>query len=190
MNRLLTPNSQKKYIDRSSIVKVAKYPKLYRHSQRIFSSNKAMSTLRTVVATKSNSRFLGGWRPFATLVRTDWITMPRRRPTLESERSFKSSNVSNLPFTRLRRYFSLRLWPSRRSRLTDDMCRKSIFVSFRSGRLRMTTHWPQHIYREDVLRWAWKLHIILVIVWAHYVMGWENGTVEARFWRQQTMGSR
>ena len=29
----------------------------------------------------------------------------------------------------------------------------------------MTTHWPRHIYREDVLRWEWWLHIILVIVW-------------------------
>ena len=50
-------------------------------------------------------------------------------------------------------------------RSAGNKYRKSIFVSFRSGRLRMTTHWPQHIYREDVLRWAWWLHIILVVVW-------------------------
>lgn len=55
MTYLLTPNSKKKHIDRSSSVMVAKYPKLYRYSQRIFSSNKAMSTLRAVFATKSNS---------------------------------------------------------------------------------------------------------------------------------------
>ena len=29
----------------------------------------------------------------------------------------------------------------------------------------MTTYWPRHIYREDELRWAWWLHIILVVVW-------------------------
>ena len=44
--------------------------------------------------------------------------------------------------------------------------RKSIFVSFRSDRLRMTTRWPSHIYREDVLRRAWWLHAILVVLWA------------------------
>ena len=45
------------------------------------------------------------------------------------------------------------------------MCRKSIFVSFRNERLRMTTHWPRYIYREDVLRRAWWLHTILVVIW-------------------------
>ena len=29
----------------------------------------------------------------------------------------------------------------------------------------MTTHWPRHKYREDVLRWSWWLHTILVVVW-------------------------
>ena len=48
MIRLLTPNPQKKHIDRSSIVMKAKYQKLHRYSQRIFPSNKAMSILRTV----------------------------------------------------------------------------------------------------------------------------------------------
>ena len=44
------------------------------------------------------------------------------------------------------------------------MRQKSIFVSFRSERLRMTTQWPSHTYREDVLRRAWWLHAILVVV--------------------------
>ena len=68
---LLTPKPQKNHIDRSSSVMVAKYPKLCRYSERIFSSNKAMSTLRAIFATKSNSWFLGRWRRFTTLVRTD-----------------------------------------------------------------------------------------------------------------------
>ena len=45
------------------------------------------------------------------------------------------------------------------------MCRKSIFVSFRNERLRMTTQWPRYIYREEVLRRKWWLHTILVVVW-------------------------
>ena len=38
----------------------------------------------------------------------------------------------------------------------------------------MTTHWPRHIYREDVQRRAWWLHIILVVVWGWNVVvgGW------------------
>ena len=48
MIHLLKPNPQKNHIDRSIKVMVAKYPKLYRYSKRIFSSNKAMSTLRAV----------------------------------------------------------------------------------------------------------------------------------------------
>ena len=52
-----------------------------------------------------------------------------------------------------------------RSRSAGDMCRKSIFISFRNERLRKTTHWPRHIYREEILRRAWWLHIILVVVW-------------------------
>ena len=94
--------------NRSSSVMVAKYPKLYSNFKRIFSSNKVTSMLRTVFVTKSNSWFLRRHRRFATLVRTNWITLPRRRPTLASKRSFKSSNVSNLPFIRLHRYFSPR----------------------------------------------------------------------------------
>ena len=55
MIHLLTPNPQKKLIDRSSRGMIAKYQKLYRHSKRNFSSNKATSILRTVFATKPNS---------------------------------------------------------------------------------------------------------------------------------------
>ena len=29
----------------------------------------------------------------------------------------------------------------------------------------MTTHWPSNIYGEEILRWAWWLFIILVVVW-------------------------
>ena len=54
-----------------------------------------------------------------------------------------------------------------RSRSAGDMCRKSIFVSFRNERLRMTTHWPRHTHREDVLRRAWWLHIILAVIFMH-----------------------
>ena len=36
----------------------------------------------------------------------------------------------------------------------DDMRRKSIFVGFRNERLRMTTPWPSHIYKEEILRWS------------------------------------
>ena len=63
------------------------------------------------------------------------------------------------------------------------MCRKSIFVSFTNERLRMTAHEPRYIYREEILRWAWWLHTILVVVWGLNVVvgGWvENGTVELR----------
>ena len=43
------------------------------------------------------------------------------------------------------------------------MCRKSIFVSFRSERLRITTYWPRHIYREDILRQTWWLYAIFMV---------------------------
>ena len=109
MTRLLTPNSQKKYIDRSSSVMVAKYPKLWSNFKRIFPSNNVTLMLRTVFATKSNSWFLRWHRRFATLVRTNWISLPHPRSINSSRRSFKSSNVGNLPFTRLCRYFSPRL---------------------------------------------------------------------------------
>ena len=45
------------------------------------------------------------------------------------------------------------------------MCRKSIFVSFRSERLRKTGHWPRYTYKEEILRRAWWFHAILVVVW-------------------------
>ena len=167
MIHLLAPKPQKNHIDRSSIVMVAKYPKLYRYSKRIFSSNNIMLMLRAGFETKSDCRFFGGCRHFPTLVRTNSAPTPHRRSKLSSGRPFKSSIVGNLPFTRLRRYFSLRLWPSWRSRSAGDMCRKSIFVSSRNERLRMTTHWPRRIHREDVLRRAWWLHIILAVIFMH-----------------------
>ena len=40
--KLLTPNPHKKHIDRSSSIVVAKYQKLYRHSQRIFSRKRTI----------------------------------------------------------------------------------------------------------------------------------------------------
>ena len=109
MIRLLTPKPQMKHIDRSSSVIVAKYQKLCRHSKRIFRSNKATSMLRTVSATKSNSWFLRRHRRFATFEHANWITLPYHRPLLASNRPTKPSKVDNLPFTWLRRYFSLRL---------------------------------------------------------------------------------
>ena len=50
------------------------------------------------------------------------------------------------------------------------MRQKSIFVSFRSERLRMTTHWPSNIYGEEILRWEWWLYTILVVVWGWNVV--------------------
>ena len=52
---LLTPNMQKKHIDRSSSAMVAKYQKLYSNSQRTFPSNNLTSMLRTVVVMESDS---------------------------------------------------------------------------------------------------------------------------------------
>ena len=49
ISRLLTPKPQKQHIDHSSSVIETKYKKLYGYSKRIFSSNKATSTLRTVL---------------------------------------------------------------------------------------------------------------------------------------------
>ena len=109
MIRLPTPNPQKKHAERSISVMVAKYHKLYRYSKRDFSSNKATSTLRTVFAEKSDSWFLRRYRRFMTIVRSNSIKQPCRRPMRVSNRLISPSNVGNLPFTRLRRYFSLRL---------------------------------------------------------------------------------
>ena len=109
MTHLLTPNSQKKYIDRSSSVMVAKYPKLYRYSQRIFSSNKAKSILRTAFVEKSDSWFMGGLLRFATLVCANLITLPHRRPMSAPKLPTSPPNVGNLSFTRLRRYISVQL---------------------------------------------------------------------------------
>ena len=38
----------------------------------------------------------------------------------------------------------------------------------------MTAHEPRYIYREEILRWAWWLHTILVVVWGMdmVVGGW------------------
>ena len=62
------------------------------------------------------------------------------------------------------------------------MCRKSIFVSFMNERLGMKVHGPRYTYREEILRWAWWLHIILVVVW-----GW-NVVVDGRqdFWHSRS----
>ena len=49
-------------------------------------------------------------------------------------------------------------------------CRKSIYASFGNVRLRMKGHCPKHIYKEDVLRRSWLLHIILVVVWGWNVV--------------------
>ena len=46
-----------------------------------------------------------------------------------------------------------------------DKCRKSNFASFRNENLRMTTHSPRYIYREETPRRTWWLHTILVVVW-------------------------
>ena len=75
MFHLLTPKPQKKHIDRSSRGMVAKYQKLHRHSQRIFPSNRATLTLRTVFATNSGCRFLGGRRRFASVAYANSITL-------------------------------------------------------------------------------------------------------------------
>ena len=62
------------------------------------------------------------------------------------------------------------------------MCRMSIFASFSKSRLGMKVHTPSHIYREDVLRWAWWMHTILVIIGGTSLIGLgkmvKNGTVE------------
>ena len=46
----------------------------------------------------------------------------------------------------------------------------------------MKVHTPSHIYREDVLRWAWWMHTILVIIGGTSLIGLgkmvKNGTVE------------
>ena len=60
MIHLLTPKPQKNPIDRSSSIKVTKDQKLYINFKRIFSSNKGTSMLRTVLATDSDCRILGG----------------------------------------------------------------------------------------------------------------------------------
>ena len=48
----------------------------------------------------------------------------------------------------------------------------------------MTTHGPRHIHREDVLRQAWWLNIILVVVWGMDVV--VGGWVE--FWHSPRVG--
>ena len=52
-----------------------------------------------------------------------------------------------------------------------------------SERLRMTTQWPSHAYREDVLRRAYWLYIILGVVWVWIMAGrrWLGGNVAQRF---------
>ena len=107
MIHLLTPKPQKNYIDRSSSVIVAKYPKLYSNSKRNFSSNNVTLILRTDFAMESDCWILGGWLRFATLVRRNSITLPHRRTTIASNRPISLSKVGNLPFTQLRRCFSV-----------------------------------------------------------------------------------
>ena len=45
------------------------------------------------------------------------------------------------------------------------MCKSANFASFRNMRLRITLHEPRHIQGEEMLRWAWLLRIILVVIW-------------------------
>ena len=109
ITRLLTPNPQKKHINRSSSDMVAKYQKLYRHSQRICSSNRATLTLRAVFAANSDRRFLRGRRRFTTVAHANSKPLPHRRSMLPLDRCFKSSKEGNLSSTPCTRYFSLRL---------------------------------------------------------------------------------
>ena len=65
-----------------------------------------------------------------------------------------------------------------------DMCRKSIFVSFRDERLRMTTKKPLHTHREEILRRAWRLHAIFMVEMGSEVSidgREEKSVVEIRF---------
>ena len=52
-----------------------------------------------------------------------------------------------------------------------------------SERLRMTIHWPIHMYKEDILRWTWWLHAILGVVWGWIVVdgGWVEMWHRGRF---------
>ena len=66
---LLTLKPPWRHTDRSHDIMGRKHQKLYRYSNRSFSSNRARSTLRNGLVTKIDCRFLEGWRPFATFVR-------------------------------------------------------------------------------------------------------------------------
>ena len=59
MIRLLTSKPQKKHINRSNSIMVAKYPKLCSNFKRIFSSKRAPWTLRAGCAAKSDCWFFG-----------------------------------------------------------------------------------------------------------------------------------
>ena len=107
--RLRAPKPQKKHIDRSSCVMVANYQKLCCNFKRIFSSNKVTSMLRTGCATKSETIFLAGHGHFATLMRPNSITLPRRRLMVAPSQCFKSSKVDSLPFVRHHHHISAQL---------------------------------------------------------------------------------
>ena len=106
---LLGPKPQKQCINPSFWVTGRKYQKLYRYSKRIFSRKGAISTLRTVLSTNSDSQFLGGCRWFETAVNSNSITGPRRCSMVTLERAFKPSIVFHRPFTRRNRYKSVQL---------------------------------------------------------------------------------
>ena len=63
--------------------------------------------------------------------------------------------------------------------LIRDMCRKSIFVSFRNGRFRVKFQWTKYTHRKEIQWWACRaqLHATLAIHWAHHVLGWEMAQI-------------
>ena len=91
MVSFLTPNSQKKHINRSSSIMGEKYQKLYRYSKRILPSNRATLTLRTVFAANSDCRFFRRHLRFMTVAYANSKPLPYCRSTPPLGRSFKSS---------------------------------------------------------------------------------------------------
>ena len=80
-------------------------------------------------------------------------------------RDTEAGMVENLSSSRYHRIFLSDC--SRRGdrcRSMTCMCRKSIFVSFRIGRITVKPQKPGYICREEIPRWVWWLHIILVVV--------------------------
>ena len=109
MVSFLTPNSQKKHINRSSSIMGKKFQKLYRYSKRIFPSNRATLILRAVFAANSDCRFFRRHWRFMTVAYANSKPLPYCRSKPPPGRSFKSSKVGNLSSTPCHRYFSLRL---------------------------------------------------------------------------------